>query len=211
MRYCFLLAAAFLVSQTSSVRATGPYDDYACTQALAGFQYALAAHQHSSADEYPLTYNAVYFAYAAYYHAEMGRATDVPEYFTYAYQFAVYGSNYAGYSYSLTGNLDSARARVFLDDCSLQSIGAFDDHNRRRGGGGATELRVEGTLVQNVAGNSVTIRQSNGNTVTVIVTAATEFERNGAHVNQTALRVGDFAEARYGANRVATKVESSGP
>jgi hypothetical protein len=74
-----------------------------------------------------------------------------------------------------------------------------------------TEARVEGVIVA-VTPMSVTIRTQAGVNVTVLVTAATKVERNGVRVPLSALRLGDYGQARFNpATLVASKVEAVGP
>lgn len=73
--------------------------------------------------------------------------------------------------------------------------------------------RIEGTLTAvDTVNMTATITRRNGTAVTVSVTASTKIERNEQHVQLSALKIGDHAEAQYNpATKVASKLESVGP
>ena len=66
------------------------------------------------------------------------------------------------------------------------------------------------TAVDPVA-RTVTLRTQAGATVVVRVAAGAKIERNDRETSLAAFQVGDFAEARTGADGVATKIEATGP
>lgn len=90
----------------------------------------------------------------------------------------------------------------------LESGEDGDDHGD--GGSQTGQSRVEG-IITSVTSNSVSIRQQNGNIVTVLVDGNTKIERNDIHVPLSAFQVGDRGEARFTASTmVASKVEAVG-
>jgi YbbR domain-containing protein len=72
--------------------------------------------------------------------------------------------------------------------------------------------KVEGTITAvDVAAGKVTITTVRGVAVTVTTTATTKIERNDRRVTLAAFKIGDRGQALYDANKVASKVEATGP
>ena len=70
---------------------------------------------------------------------------------------------------------------------------------------------MEGTIAAvNVSARIVTLRFGNGTTRTVTVAASAKIERNGAAASLAAFLVGDFGDAKLGADGVAVKIEAAG-
>ena len=83
-----------------------------------------------------------------------------------------------------------------------------------RGGGveGIKPNKVEGTVTAvNVNTGDVTITTVGGVAVTVKTNAATKIERNDVRVPLARILVGDRGQAIFDANKLASKVESTGP
>ncbi len=103
---------------------------------------------------------------------------------------------------------ERAEAKFDAVTRNAYKLEAGDDGN---GGGNQTgSTQVEGIITE-VTADSVSIRQQNGNIVTVLVDSNTKIERNDLHVLLNAFQVGDRGEARFDAtSMLASKVEAVG-
>ena len=89
--------------------------------------------------------------------------------------------------------------------------GSSNSGSSNSGSSSATETRIEGTVkaVDDAAG-TVTLQPQTGAAVTVRTNSKTKVERNNSDAKLKAFKVGDKAEARVGADGIATKLEATG-
>jgi len=77
--------------------------------------------------------------------------------------------------------------------------------------GSLVASQVEGTVTAvNASGGTVSIRGQNGQVVVVKAGPSTKVERNDVHTTLSAFRVGDFGEAKIGADGIALEIEATG-
>lgn len=118
------------------------------------------------------------------------------------------------------------------------SVGVYDDHGGQRlrsfirnvddnpsaedlleggsgggsGGGSLVASKVEGTITAvNVAQGTVTIQKTSGGSVVVTKVVGTKIERNDLHTTLAAFQIGDFGEAKFGADGTVLAIEATGP
>ena len=105
---------------------------------------------------------------------------------------------------------ERAEAKFDAVTRNAYKLEAGEDDNGSGGGNQTGSTQVEGIITE-VTADSVSIRQQNGNIVTVLVDGNTKIERNDLHVSLNAFQVGDRGEARFNAtSMLASKVEAVG-